>query len=335
MQYAQQSILEQIVAELDHAYNVKEFIDFSDQVPNQEMACEGSLYGNLATLDLSEASDRVSVLLVRSLLKNHPHLLGAVEASRSTRAGVLNQVIDLNKFASMGSALCFPFEAMVFLTIIFSVIAEELNTTVSQRLLKRLKGKVRVYGDDIIIPVEYVVPVISRLEAFGLKVNKGKSFWTGKFRESCGKEYYDGFDVSIVRVRRDLPTNRKHVPEVVSAVSLRNQLFKAGYFDTVEWLDQLIEKVIPFPIGEPTSPGLVRHAYTRPLAERTHQGLQHPLVRGVIYRETIPVDKLDSYGALMKFFLRRGEDPFEDKKHLERAGRAVSSTLQHGWFRPY
>lgn len=335
MQYVQQGLLERFVENLRHAYHVKEFIDWSDQVPNQEMARIGSLTRELATLDLSEASDRVSMQLVRRLFANHPHLLGAIEACRSTRADVLGEVINLNKFASMGSALCFPVESIVFLTIVFAAIAEEMGVPFSRKLLKKLRGKVRVYGDDIIVPVEFVASTVSWLEAFGLKVNEDKSFWSGSFRESCGKEYLNGSDVSIVRVRQMLPTSRQHVPELVSAVSLRNQLFKAGYDDTVEWLDTYIERLIPFPYGLESSPGLVRLGYLGFSAERTHPDLHYPLVKGVVVKNTSPVSKLDGGDALLKFFLKRGEDPFFDPEHLQRAGRPVSAKLKHRWFRPY
>lgn len=335
MQYVQQGILEMFVDELRHANHVKSFIDWADQTPNQEMARKGSIDGTLATLDLSEASDRVSLLLARRLFKNHPHLHAGVDSCRSTRADVLGEVINLNKFASMGSALCFPVEAIVFLTIIFSAIAREIGVPLSRRLLSKMKGKVRVYGDDIIVPVEYVAPVVADLEAFGLKVNANKSFWNGSFRESCGKEYLAGYDVSIVRVRHRFPTDRQHVPELISIVSLRNQLFKAGYVETVEWLDTYIERLIPFPYGEESSAGLVRLRHEGHQTDRMHPDLHYPLVRGVIIKNTTPVSKLDGVDALMKFFLKRGEDPFFDKDHLQRAGRAVSAKAKHGWFRPF
>jgi len=335
MQYVQQGLYEKLVDEIEGANHIRDFIDWSDQVPNQDLARKGSISMELATLDLSEASDRVSNLLVRDMFRNHPHLQSAVESCRSNRADVNGKVIKLAKFASMGSALCFPMEAIVFTTIVFSAISAQLNVPFSRKLLKEFKGRVRIYGDDIIVPVEYVRSVIEWLEAFGLKVNESKSFWTGKFRESCGKEYYDGHDVSIVRLREVFPTNRSHASEVVSTVSLRNLLFKGGFVHTVEWLDNLIGRLIPFPVGEPTAAGLVRHSYGPFEAERMHPQLHYPLVRGVKLDVKIPSSKVSGRGALMKFFLRRGEDPFEDKDHLLRGGRAVSFTLKHGWIRPY
>jgi len=213
-------------------------LDTRDQTPNQRLAREGSLTGALATLDLSEASDRVSNQLVRTMLEDYPHLHWAVDASRSRKADVPGHgVIRLAKFASMGSALCFPFEAMVFLTLIFLGIERESSTLLTRRKLERYVGKVRVYGDDIICPVDSVDSVVSVLTLFGAKVNTGKSFWTGRFRESCGKEYYAGEDISIVRVRREFPTSPKDAARVMSIISLRNQFYKTGLWATVNcWM---------------------------------------------------------------------------------------------------
>jgi hypothetical protein len=60
MQYMQQAILERFVQGLGSSQLLDPFLRFTDQVPNQNMARDGSSRGELATLDLSEASDRVS-----------------------------------------------------------------------------------------------------------------------------------------------------------------------------------------------------------------------------------------------------------------------------------
>jgi len=61
MQYAQQAIMRPLVRMLEDDPLVSPMIGFTDQTPNRGMACEGSSTGGLATLDLSEASDRVSI----------------------------------------------------------------------------------------------------------------------------------------------------------------------------------------------------------------------------------------------------------------------------------
>jgi hypothetical protein len=348
MQYAQQSVLREIRMGIPKANYLRTMIGIDDQRPNQAMARKGSKDGTLATLDLSEASDRVSCLHVRLLLANHPHLREAVMASRSPKADVPGHgVITLTKFASMGSALTFPIEAMVFLTITFLGIERALNTTLTMKDVKRLHHAVRVYGDDIIVPVDFVDHVVQALQDFGLVVNEGKSFWTGKFRESCGKEYYDGEDVSIVRVRRMFPTKRGHAQEVISIVSLRNQLYWSGYWQTVKWLDGYIGKLLKhFPMVLPSSPVLGRHSVLGYETQTIGEHLHNPLVKGYVESSRSPKSILDGPGALLKWFLEKeGGDrdngslngnhlahlsPQIDTDHLERAGRPQRVSIKLG-----
>jgi len=347
MQYAQQAILEPLVEILESEYLpspykgkrnlISKMIGFRDQTVNQRSAREGSLTGNLASIDLSEASDRVSNQHVRALLSNFPHLRGAVDACRSRKADVLGRgVIRLAKFAPMGSALCFPMEAMVFLTMIFVAIAEEHNEPLSRSLIKRYSDSVRVYGDDIIVPVDVVRRVVDTFESFGIRVNVAKSFWNGKFRESCGKEYYDGNDVSIVRCRREFPTHRKHAAEIISIVSLRNQLYLAGYWQTCRWLDDYIRGVIRyFPRVAPTSSALGRLSFLGYETQRVGGRYQAPLVKAYVTKSVLPKDPLDSHGALLKWFLKRGDLPIADRNHLERAGRPLDVSTNPRWVSPF
>ena len=337
VQYAQQGVLELLLEHLKNDKFLDAVLGFDDQLPNQQMACEGSLLGNLATLDLSEASDRVSNQHVRALVKNHKYLKLAVDATRSRKADVPGHgVVRLAKYASMGSALCFPFEAMTFLVIVLCGIEEQLNTPLTKSDLHDLIGKVRIYGDDIIIPVDYVEVVNHWLSVFGHKVGEHKSFWNGKFRESCGKEYYNGHDVSIVKVRQVFPSSRQDATGVISLVSFRNQCYFAGYWSLVKWLDKEVEKVLPFfPNVEPTSPVLGRHSFLGYQPERIGADCHNPLVKGYVISPRLPRNSLDGHGALLKFFLKRGGLPSVDRKHLERSGRPHAVDIKLRWSSPF
>jgi hypothetical protein len=326
MMYAQQAVMEVLVESLERSSS---FVGFTDQTPNQRLALQGSRDGSLATLDLSEASDRVSNQHVLALTRFHPHFSEALQACRSRKADVPGHgILSLSKFASMGSALCFPIEAMVFSTIVFLGIQRELKRRLTRKDLKVLTGQVRVYGDDIIVPVDYVSSVVSELEAFGFRVNAGKSFWTGKFRESCGKEYYAGDDVSIVKVRSLLPTQRKDAKEVVSTVSTRNQFYKAGMWKTAALLDNTIERAIKhFPVVAETSPVVGRHSFLGYQTEKMHPQLHSPLVRGYVVKVRLPENPLDGEPALLKWFLKRGCDPL-DQDHLKRSGRPLAVRIK-------
>jgi len=330
MQYMQQGLMHLFVNHLESEVVsgnmrpnlIQSMVGFTDQSPNQEMACEGSRYGNLATLDLSEASDRVSNLLVHRMLLNYGYLLEAVLATRSTNADVPGfGVIPLTKFASMGSALTFPIEECVFLTAVFLGLESKLGRRLTRSDVKKLRGKVRVYGDDIIIPVEIVPYVIETLELLGFKVNRHKSFWTGKFRESCGKEYFDGHDVSIFRVRRMFPSSRADVPELISLSSTRNLAYKHGYWKTAGYLDHILEGLIPYPNVLESSSVIGRQSVLGYSEEYFDPELQIPLVKGAVPWSLIPASQLDDEFALLKCLLKQGSDPFADERHLERQGR--------------
>lgn len=319
------------------------FVGFEFQDPNRVMALEGSRNGELATLDMKEASDRVFNGHVRLLFKYWPHLDEAVQATRSRKArvpgynGQPEKVIDLAKFASMGSALCFPVEALVFSTIVFTAIADELKVPLTRKVYNSFRGRVRVYGDDIVVPVDFVPRVIRYLEAFGLKVNSDKSFWTGKFRESCGGDYYDGHWVTPVKVTKLFPSTLDDHAEIASAVSLRNQLYWAGMWRTAAYLDTKLKRLFRgyFPIVERTFSGLGRESVLPYKAERIHDRLHRPEVKAWRIASTIPVNPLDDVGALLKVLSKESEKPFEDPKHLVRSGPTERSSINLRWSPPY
>jgi len=338
MMFIQQGILNCFERELTRADYPGQFIRWDDQKPNQALALEGSLSGDLATLDLSEASDRVSNQHVRALLEDFPHLAGAVDSCRSRKADVFGKTIRLAKFASMGSALCFPFESIVFLTIIFLGIEEQLSRPLSKKDLNSFLGKVRVYGDDIIVPVHYATSVIRMLETFGFRVNRNKSFWTGKFRESCGKEYYGGVDVSITRVRSLLPTSRRDAGAILSTVSTRNQFYRAGCWRTAAFLDEVLGSVLThYPIVGSRSPILGRFSFLGldPDSLKLDTNLHFPIVRGYVEDSRPPFDRLDGYGALLKCLtqltLREPGVLPDTSEHLERSGRPSARRIKLRW----
>jgi len=356
MQYSQQAILRALLSAIREDGFLSRVIGFDDQEPNRFLARIGSLSGDLATLDLSEASDRVSNQHVLAMLDGYPHLLEAVQSARSRKADVPGHgVIRLAKFASMGSALCFPFEAMVFLTLIFLGIERELSAPLRRRdLIKIFSKQVRVFGDDLIVPRDYVLSVVDELHTFGYVVNVSKSYWTGRFRESCGREYYDGHDVSIVKVRQVLPTRRQDVSGVISAVSMRNQLYWAGLWKSADWMDGYLRNLLKeFPNVAPTSPLLGRESVLGYQFDGLDPYTHSPLTKGYYVHAKPPLDHLEGDGALLKCLLRLGskapqlglpsQDPLPaqfdvanvDDEHLERSGRPEAVNIKLGKRSPF
>ncbi|DAD51496.1 RNA-directed RNA polymerase [ssRNA phage Gerhypos.4_54] len=326
MQFMQQGLLRAFSQVVQANDSARALVGWQSQEPNRSLARSASHTGKLATLDLSEASDRVSNLLVIKMFGPYRLLAEAVQAVRSNTADVPGYgVLRLAKYASMGSALTFPLESLVFMTIVFLGIEQELNRPLSKAAVKRLLHQVRTFGDDIIVPTRYTRSVIGSLEAYGLKVNTRKSFWTGKFRESCGGDYYDGEDVTVTRCRALFPTSRSQVPELVSTVALRNLLYKAGLWNAVRFLDEKLEGLIPFPAVEETSSVLGKFSFLGYSTDGWNPDLQRPFVRGAVLRPVLPTSRLDGYGALLKFFLTRGDSDIasEVEMDLEHGGRPV------------
>jgi hypothetical protein len=338
VQFMQQGILEVMMEEFKRDNLLYELIGFDDQAPNQRMAREGSLTGELATLDLKEASDRVSNLLVERLTCDFPYLSGAVQATRSVRADVPGHgVIPLTKFASMGSALCFPMEAFTFFVVVLMGIQEELNRPLVREDLFRLRGRVRIFGDDIILPKEYVAAVMSKLERFNFRVNVSKSFWGGSFRESCGGDYFRGHDVTVIKVKELIPTSLQNAGEVLSSVATRNRFYEAGMWRTCQWIDERLYRILrkKYPIVEPSSSLVGRiSACFRPSGTSYDPELHYPLVKGYVAMSVPPAIPLDGEHALLKYFLKRGDEPL-DREHLERSGRPDAVYLKLRSRRPW
>lgn len=170
---------------------------------NRNLACEGSIDGSLDTIDLSDASDSVSFALVRSAFRKSV-LLPVAFCCRSSvaRCPGVEAPLQLQKFAPMGSALCFP-----FMCILFAAMCEEAIERVSGKQAIR-SSRYSVYGDDIVIEHRYVDTLVQLLSEFGFLVNKDKSCSSqltnaaALFRESCGGEFLDGVDVTPLRISR-------------------------------------------------------------------------------------------------------------------------------------
>ncbi len=162
---------------------VKCGLDLADQIPNQEMACRGSIDGSLATIDLSSASDTVARELVRFLL---PHeWFERLDLTRC-KVGLLDgKWLRYEKFSSMGNGFTFELETLIFWSLAVSCV----------QLLELDPFEVRVYGDDIIVPSLAYDLLIESLTFCGFTANSSKSFREGPFRESCGKDFYDGHEV--------------------------------------------------------------------------------------------------------------------------------------------
>jgi hypothetical protein len=148
MQYAQQGIRRIIYDMIESHWITAGRINFRDQSVNQSLALMSSETGRLATIDLSDASDRVPLSLVSLMFESNPDFWDAILACRSTSAKLpTGEIISpLRKFASMGSALCFPIEAMYFYTVCVVALLKTRGLPVSFRSIRQVFRNLCVWG---------------------------------------------------------------------------------------------------------------------------------------------------------------------------------------------
>jgi len=219
LQYKQQSVWREIDRVVGGSRYLRNRIGFHEQERNQRLAQIGSLNRSYATIDLSAASDSVSYALVKKLFRG-TKLLRFLVATRSTRTLLPDgRLIDLRKFAPMGSALCFPVETLIFAAVCEFVTREH-----------DVNGDFSVFGDDIIVPTQCVEDTILILETLGFSVNREKSFYSQDcwFRESCGAEYCDGYDVTPMRISRKYQS-RERLVHMVGLIDLANASYERGF----------------------------------------------------------------------------------------------------------
>lgn len=195
--YIQQGLMTKMYQAIEQIPNVRSCLSCLDQERNRNLAQLGSIDYEFATLDLKEASDRVSLELVEFLFPSN--WVRAFTACRSTVTEFPDGTkVPMRKFAPMGSACCFPVEAIVFWALTMATVygrdAIKMVFRSSPQFIP-----ISVFGDDIILPSPHVTSVIEVFEKVGLLVNRSKSFARGPFRESCGGDYLLGDNVTPVR----------------------------------------------------------------------------------------------------------------------------------------
>jgi len=333
-QYCQQAVLRLFAQEFSGQESV--VVSLDDQSRNRRLAKRGSEDGSLVTIDLSEASDRVSTDVVNAVFGDYPHLRGALFCTRTASAELPDgHVIRLRKFASMGSATCFPVESIVFATIAATAILGARYRDRARTHSGYWRNHLSVFGDDIIAPRRYAREVLDVLCRCGARPNSQKTFLSGGMRESCGGDYWRGEDITPVYVRQPLPGSRTDVRSVVSTVALRNLLYWRGCWAAANVLDELLRGIIPWNIVESTSPGLGRESVLPYRVHRHHPDYQSPLVRAAVVRAPSPRSTLSGDGALLKCLLPGRDEPFQDSRHLTHSGRPQSVYIKTGWVAPF
>jgi hypothetical protein len=129
---------------------------------------------NVATIDLSDCSDAISMRLIKYLLPKR--VFSQISACRSDMTlGPDDNYYVVNKVSSMGNG--FTFDLM---TVVLTALTRSFDPTST------------VFGDDIICQNQSADEVVSSLRVAGFVVNTNKTNIRSSYRESCGAHFVDG-----------------------------------------------------------------------------------------------------------------------------------------------
>jgi hypothetical protein len=308
-------------------------IDLNDQSRNQFLAKRGSLNGDLATLDLAAASDTVSRELIYELFPVDWAIL--LDQCRSPEIKAFGSWIKLEKFSSMGNGFTFELESLIFWSL-----------TVASLEAMGQQGDVGIYGDDIILPSPCVPLLTEVLDTLGFSLNMEKSYVAGYFRESCGKHYWNGTDVTPIYQKEEVASepeyyraaNRLYRCALRSCESLAvDSRFRAAWVVTLAELCRKRHKID----ARSLSPAeMIRILSSKrcpviPLGDESDDGLllPHKWLHLFAYdwsrnRIKLPVlsfdgmkRKLHDHRSLLSYWLRFGsESSFDGKVPVRRRG---------------
>lgn len=180
-------------------------VDLSDQTVNQIAASKAHVLHD-ATIDMSQASDLWAWSVVAELLPLDWYRL--LSLARSTFVKVDGVRVELEKFSTMGNGFTFALESLLFFAICRAVTPESEWQ------------RIKVYGDDIILPQDYAADLIEALCFAGHNVNYEKSYLAGRFFESCGTDWFDGKPVRPFYMRRDKDKGIPYALQLANALRL-------------------------------------------------------------------------------------------------------------------
>jgi hypothetical protein len=163
---------------------------------NRWLAKFGSLTDSISTIDLSSASDSMSLGMLREVLPEWVYDLLCTLRTPYTRLN--EREIRLEMVSTMGNGFTFPLQTCLFSCLVKVCTKFHFGSADVWGNHTPLWG---VFGDDIACHRDVTRDVIRMLEVLGFAVNADKTFVEGPFRESCGHDYFKGVNVRGVYVK--------------------------------------------------------------------------------------------------------------------------------------
>lgn len=237
-QYCQQAMLRWMRSNMPSI--LRPCIDFTNQKLSGDMALAASIDGKLATVDLSAASDRLSAWCVERLFRHvyDGELLEYLHACRSRwlsyEIAGERKFLTLRKYAGQGNATTFPVQSIFYACVAVAALLFEEGRACTYVNVRKCMHRIRVFGDDIIMPSFAVRSLVDLLGYLNLKVNVAKSHFQGNFRESCGVDAFRGHDVTPVYMA-SLALD-KGPESLISWVDVCNNAHDKGLLHLAGWM---------------------------------------------------------------------------------------------------
>jgi hypothetical protein len=181
--------IEKIFRRLDRIYRT---LNIQDQTINQMLAQIGSTDGTAATLDASHASDYITKSLFIDLFPSQyvnrvlPFMPDFIEVKGKKRA--------MQMASTSGHTLTFRHESIVYKAI--AQASEEYYDRLFPT--EPITHYAWAFGDDTIVNSQAYDIAVYFFTKLGLVINEDKSYRAGAYRESCGKDYILGMDVTSI-----------------------------------------------------------------------------------------------------------------------------------------
>jgi hypothetical protein len=229
-----------------------------------------------------------------------------LEATRSPETELpCGRILRLHKFAPMGSAVCFPIEALSFWALAVSCLMAKYPG----RSMREIAKTVWVYGDDIITYRKDYPEIMQLMEKVGLLFNRSKCCTHGFFRESCGMDAYKGVQVTPVRITKRW-CRRLVVPSLVSYCAYSDAFWDRGYYKAAAYIEEYVQSLarVPYTTVATSGVSLVRPEIDVVLATKA---------RGVPVRFNPNLHRLEFNGWATS--TRMEPSPFTDWEELLRS----------------
>lgn len=323
--WCQQSMLAYFSCRFSRTF-IGEFIQLSDQARNRDFALTGSRTDRIATIDLSSASDTVTCQIVESMFGYNKSLM---EALRSIRTPTVSQQLtdkvsethELRMFSTMGNAVTFPVESLVFLAVALTATCytDGINPTV--KTLRSLSAETSVYGDDIVIPNRSRDAMCRLLELLRFRCNTRKTFWEGNFRESCGCDAFKGHDVTPIYWRQQFTGT---AVSLSSCVSVRNAFYRKYLLYTSAAIESTLPSGIPEVAYDSGVFGyVVRRLPITPVRVRWNPDLQRNEAKVLSVQAKPTLVRTQGHSALLQYFTEKPRPHFRWKAGYVRDSNEV------------